>query len=107
MSWLYIILYNNNPGLNSVLLALARFRMYAETSYTPVSQVFPNALWEWKKNADRTSYPKKFYMKLNNKKTWLSTRGSVHNVKILQVPIQNSPLSFWLAFPNESGHFFI
>lgn len=36
---------NKKPGLNSVLLALARFRMCAETSYTPVSQVFPNALW--------------------------------------------------------------
>ena len=31
---------NKNPGLNPVLLALARFRRYAERSSTPVSQVF-------------------------------------------------------------------
>ena len=31
---------NKNPGLNPVLLALARFRKYAERSCTPVSQVF-------------------------------------------------------------------
>ena len=65
---------NKNPGLNSVLLALARFRMYAETSYTPVSQVFPNALWEWKKNADRTSYPKKYTWNLTTKNLIINTR---------------------------------
>ena len=37
---------SKNPGLNSVLLALARFRKYAEISYRPVSQVFSKAPWE-------------------------------------------------------------
>ena len=39
---------HKNPGLSSIMSALARFRKYAETSYTPVSRVFSNAPWEWK-----------------------------------------------------------
>ena len=37
---------HKNPGLSSIMSALARFRKYAETSYTPVSRVFSNAPWE-------------------------------------------------------------
>ena len=40
---------HKNPGLSSIMSALARFRKYAENSYTPVSRVFSNAPWEWKK----------------------------------------------------------
>ena len=37
---------HKNPGLSSIMSALARFCKYAETSYTPVSRVFSNAPWE-------------------------------------------------------------